>query len=149
MLLSKNNNNEHAEYHGISIPFKSQIYSKQESHISLLFGTWTLVLFPHVWKKPKFLLLTLTWQRLHENIKFFVFLTGFSCTLFTKTLLLFRISLLKRFIYRRVTTSYRFSLVLQLLSRLPRMKSKQYLSHFIRKKVLSSKVLYCLPTRKI
>ena len=35
----------------------------------------------------------------------YVFLTGFSYTLFTKTLLLFHISLLKRFIYRRVNTS--------------------------------------------
>ena len=35
----------------------------------------------------------------------YVFLTRFSYTLFTKTLLLFHISLLKRFIYRRVNTS--------------------------------------------
>ena len=36
---SKNNNNKLAEYLVIFIPFKCQIYSKQGSHASLLFGT--------------------------------------------------------------------------------------------------------------
>ena len=36
---SKNNNNKHVEYHVIFIPFKGQIYSKQGSQVSLLFGT--------------------------------------------------------------------------------------------------------------
>ena len=35
---SKNNNNKHAEYNGILILFKGQIYSKQGSHVSLLIG---------------------------------------------------------------------------------------------------------------
>ena len=39
LVLIKNNNNKHAEYHGIFILFKGQIYWKQGSHISLLFGT--------------------------------------------------------------------------------------------------------------
>ena len=43
----QNNKNEHGEYHDILNSFKDKIYSKQGSHISLLFGTWTLVLFPH------------------------------------------------------------------------------------------------------
>ena len=47
MVLNKNNNNEQAEYHGIIISFKDKIYSKQGSHIFLLFETWTLVLFLH------------------------------------------------------------------------------------------------------
>ena len=37
---SKNDNNKHTEYHVIFIPFKDQIYSKQGSHFSLLFGAW-------------------------------------------------------------------------------------------------------------
>ena len=37
---SENNNNKHTEEHVIFIPFKDQIYSKQGSHVSLLFGTW-------------------------------------------------------------------------------------------------------------
>ena len=48
-----NNNNEHAEYHGIFIPFIGKIYSKQGSHISLLFGTWALVLFSHAGALPE------------------------------------------------------------------------------------------------
>ena len=35
------------EYHGIFIPFKGKIYSKQGNHISLLFETWILILLPH------------------------------------------------------------------------------------------------------
>ena len=47
MVLNKNNNNEHAEYHGIFIPFKDQIYSKQGSYVSFLFGTWNFcIIFP-------------------------------------------------------------------------------------------------------
>ena len=79
----------------------SKIYWKQGSHIFLLFGTCTLVLFPNVWIEPKFLLLILTWQlsRLIICIS-----TGF-CTLLTKTLFLFRISLLRYFIYEIVKRS--------------------------------------------
>ena len=40
LVLNKNNTNKHAEYHGIFILFKGQIYSKQGSHISFLFRTW-------------------------------------------------------------------------------------------------------------
>ena len=57
----------------------------------------------------------------------YVFLTAFSYCLFTRTLLLFSISLLKRFIYRRANTPYRFSLVQQFLPRLPRIRSGQYI----------------------
>ena len=56
----------------------------------------------------------------------YVFLTGFiTYTLFRRTLLLFIISLLKRFIYRRVNAPYKFSLVQQLMSHLPRIRSWQ------------------------
>ena len=54
------NKNEHTEYHDFSIPFKSHIYSNQESRIFLLFGALIIVLLPHVWTEPKFLLLTPT-----------------------------------------------------------------------------------------
>ena len=51
--LGLESNDEHAESHDIFIPFKDKIYSKQGSHISLLFGTWTLVLFPHAGAQPE------------------------------------------------------------------------------------------------
>ena len=35
------------------IPFKDKIYLKQGSHISLLFGAWTLVLFPYAGAQPE------------------------------------------------------------------------------------------------
>ena len=37
-----------------SYHFKDRTHSKQGSHISLLFGSWTLVLFPHAGAQPKF-----------------------------------------------------------------------------------------------
>ena len=52
--LGLESNDEQAESHDIFIPFKDKIYSKQGSHISLLFGTWTLVLFPHEACNQKF-----------------------------------------------------------------------------------------------
>ena len=54
LVLNKNNNDEHAETHDIYfIPFKDKIFSKQGGHISLLFGTWTLVLFPYAGAQPE------------------------------------------------------------------------------------------------
>ena len=152
---SKQKNNKHAEYHDIFIPFKGQIYLKQGSHVSFLFGTWTLVLFSHVWVKPRFLLLTLTWQ---TSLKFKVcmktlnelriFLTKFSYNLFTKTFLLLRISLLKRFIYRRVNTS-KILRGATIPVTLTKNQVKTISVNFIKKKLPSSKAIYGLPTRKI
>ena len=48
----QNDNNEQGEYNGIFIPFKGKIYSKWGSQISLLFETWTLVLFLHADAQP-------------------------------------------------------------------------------------------------
>ena len=54
LILNKNDNDEHVESHDIFIPFKDRIYSKQGNHISLLFVTWTLVLFLHAGAQPEF-----------------------------------------------------------------------------------------------
>ena len=54
------NKNKHTEYHGIFIPFKSQIYSKHGSPTFLLFGSWSLMLYIHVSVKAKNVLITLT-----------------------------------------------------------------------------------------
>ena len=119
LVLSKNNNNEHAEYHGIFILFKGQIYSKQGSHIFLLFGTWTCFRITslassldeaNVSTVNTNLTKFVGDQRLHKNIKWIVFLEGFSYNLFTRTLLLFHIS---------------FNILF--LSRLPRIRSRQYI----------------------
>ena len=45
------NKNENTKYHSILISFKSQVYSRQGSPISLLFGTRSLVSYLHVWVK--------------------------------------------------------------------------------------------------
>ena len=101
--------------------------------------------------KPKLLLLTLTWQTL-STLTFawkqmsYVFLTRFSDTLFTKTLLLLHISLLKCFIYRKVNTS-------KILhdTTFPVMLTKNYVKkisvHFYIKRKLSSSS-YLLPAQK-
>ena len=73
-VINKNNNNKHADYHDIFIPFKGQIYSKQGTHISLLVGTWTFsIIFPclseaKVSTVNSDLTNFLDIQRLHENI---------------------------------------------------------------------------------
>ena len=77
----------------------------------------------------------------------YVFLTEFSYTLFTKTLLLFCISLSKRFIYRRVNTSQIFLGATTPVT-LNKNQIKVISIHFIRKNCPSSKVIYCLPTKK-
>ena len=75
LVLKKNNNNKHAEYHAIFIPFKGQIYSKQGSYVSFLFGTWTLTIISPCLGEAKVsavksdLTNFVDVQRLHENIK--------------------------------------------------------------------------------
>ena len=48
------NKNKNTEYHSNFILFKNQVYSKLWSPIFLLFGSWCLVLYLHVWLKSKF-----------------------------------------------------------------------------------------------
>ena len=75
LVLNKNTNNKHVEYHVIFIPFKGQIYSKQGSHASILLGTWTFSnIFPCLGEAEVSTInsdLTnfVDVQRLHENIK--------------------------------------------------------------------------------
>ena len=71
----------------------------------------------------------------------------FSYTLFTKTLLLFCISLSKRFICRRVNTSQIFLGATTPVT-LNKNQIKVISIHFIRKNCPSSKVIYCLATKK-
>ena len=78
----------------------------------------------------------------------YVFLTRFSYTLFTKTLLLFHISLLKRFIYRNVYTSKIFSMVQQFLPHLTRIRSRQCLFISLRKSYLPLKLSTASPQEK-
>ena len=86
----------------IFIPFKRHIYLKQGSQFLFCLGHGLLVLFFNVWVKLKFLLLTLTWQ---TSSTFNVCIKTLNELCISKTLLLFRISLLKCFIYRSVYTS--------------------------------------------
>ena len=75
----------------------------------------------------------------------YVFLTGFSYTLFTKTLLLFHISLLKRFIYRRVNTSkilHNATIPVTLTKNQVKTMSVHF---FIKKKLPSSRSYLLLP----
>ena len=138
----------------MSSSYHSKVRDLLKTRQSCFSFVWAMdVLFSHIWVKPKFLLLTLTWQTL-STLTFswkqmnYVFLTRFSYTLFTKTLLLFHISLLKRFIYRRVNTS-------KILrgATIPIMLTKNQVKtvsvHFVKKKLPSCQVIYYLPIRKI
>ena len=44
LLLNQRNKNEYKEYHGVSVPLKSQVQSKHGSPTFLLSGSWSLVL---------------------------------------------------------------------------------------------------------
>ena len=138
----------------ISPAYHSKVRDLLKTRQSCFPFVWAMdVLFSHIWVKPKFLLLTLTWQTL-STLTFswkqmnYVFLTRFSYTLFTKTLLLFRISLLKRFIYRRVNTS-KILRGATIPITLTKNQVKTISVNFIKKKLPSSKAIYGLPTRKI
>ena len=79
----------------------------------------------------------------------YVFVIRFGYNLFTKTLLLFCISLLKRFIYRKVKVCkiFRGTIIPIMLTK---NQVKTISVNFIKKKLPSPKVIYyCLPTRKI
>ena len=54
LTLLQNKRNECTEYHGTSIPVKSQFYSKYGSPTFLLFRPWNLVLYLSVLTKAKF-----------------------------------------------------------------------------------------------
>ena len=54
------NKNENTEYYSMFIPFKSQAYSRQGNPIFLLFGSWSLILYLHVWLKSIFFQSNLT-----------------------------------------------------------------------------------------
>ena len=78
-------NNEHTEYHDISIPFKSQIHSKQGSHIFFCLDMDFTIISPcldraKVFTVNYYLTNLVNVQRLHEN--------GF-CTFLQKNVLLF------------------------------------------------------------
>ena len=88
LVLNKKNKNEYTEYHGISIPLKSQVYSKHGSPTFLSFGSWSLVLYLHVLVKAIFFWII----RFSDGV----------CTFFKKTFLLFKMALLKCFICSRV-----------------------------------------------
>ena len=74
----------------------------------------------------------------------YLFLTEFRYTLFTKTLLLFRISLLKRSILEQLDFPWCNN-----SATLTKNQVKAISIYFIRKTFPSSKVIYCLPSRKI
>ena len=49
VVSKQKNKDEHTEYHGIFIPFKSLVYWKHGSPTFILFGSWSLVLYLRVW----------------------------------------------------------------------------------------------------
>ena len=142
----------------MSSSYHSKVISTENKGVTFLFCLvhGLLVIFSHVFSFyfPKVSTVNsdltnfVDVQRLHENIKWIVFLTRLSYNLFTKTLLLFRISLLKRFTYRRVSTPKILRGAMN-----PIMLTKKHVKtisdHFINKKLPCSQVIYCLLTRKI
>ena len=98
LVANENNNNEQAECHGIFMPFKGDICSKKIIISSSLNEAKVSTVNSDLQTSSTFIECMKT---LNELCVF----TGFSYTLFTKRLLLIRISLLKHVIYRRVNAS--------------------------------------------
>ena len=81
LTIGSKYNNKRAECHVIFIPFKGQIYSKQGSHVSVLFCTWTFSIFSHFFSfyfpevstVSSDLINFVDVQRLHENIKWIMY----------------------------------------------------------------------------
>ena len=61
-LFPNKNKNKNTEYYGTFISFKSHLFSKQGSPILLLFRSWSVVLYLHVWVKPKVIPILLVCQ---------------------------------------------------------------------------------------
>ena len=113
------------EYNGIFILFKGQIYSKQGSHISFLFGIWTY------FKYISWCLDEAQVSTVNTNLIKFVGVQCFHKTI--KWIMCFWRGLAILCLHEHCwwskfpLTSYRFSLVQQFLSCLPRIKSRQYI----------------------
>ena len=136
----------------IFIPLKGQIYSKQGSHVSLLFGTWTFSIIFMCLDEAKVSavnssMTNIEVQHLHETIKWIMYFkqsnTRFNYTLFRKALLL-----LKCCIFRRVNT-YTILHGAIIHATLTKNQVKTISVHFIKTKLPSSQVIYCLPTKEI
>ena len=141
LVLNENNNNEQAECHGIFMPFKGDICSKKIIISSSLNEAKVSTVNSDLQTSSTFIECMKT---LNELCVF----TGFSYTLFTKRLLLIRISLLKHVIYRRVNASQIF-LGATIPTTLTKNQVKAMFIHFIENKFPSSQVIYCLPTGTI
>ena len=106
---SKQNSNKHVEYHVVFIPFKGQRSTQNKAVMFLFCLGHGRIIFPYLGEAKVSNVISDLTNFVDVNVFMktinYVFLTRFSYTLFTKTLLLLRISLLKRFIYRRVYTS--------------------------------------------
>ena len=137
----------------MSFSYHSKVRSTKSKGVTFLFcsGHGRLVLFSHVWMKPKFLLLILTWQRSSRfNVcmkplnELFISnnLARFNYILFRKALLL-----LQRFIYRRVNT-YTILYSATIPATLPKNQVKKISAHFIKTKLPSSQIIYSLPTKE-
>ena len=122
--------------------------------ISLIFKNGRRALPPcpqlyafHVWIKSK-LLLTKTFNVCMQTLSELCVSHRVKLYFFTKTLLLFHISLLKRLIYRTVNTS-QILLGATVLVTLSKNQVKAIYIHFIRKTFPSSKGMYCISTRNL
>ena len=115
------------EYNGIFILFKGQIYSKQGSHISFLFGIWTYFKYISCLDEAQVstvntnLIKFVGVQCLHKTIKWIMWIMCFWRGLAI-------LCLQGHYCWSEFPlTSYRFSLVQQFLSCFPRIKSRQYI----------------------
>ena len=132
--------------------YHSKVRSTQSKGVTFLFGTWNcIIIFSRLGKgKVSTVNSDLTnfvhVQCLHEKIKWFMyFYQGLAIICLQKR---YCSSFLKRFIYRRVNISKILrSATIPII--ITKNQVKTISVHFIKKKLPSSQVIYCLPTRKI
>ena len=129
--------------------YHSKVRSTQNKGVTFLFGKWNFFFFPCLSETKVSTvnsdLTNLRWRSMFEweHQMNYVFLTRVSYNLFTKTLLLFGISVLNRFIYRRVNVSKIFR-----GATIPIMLTKNQVKtisvHFLKKKLPSSQNIYLI-----
>ena len=97
LLLNKKNKNEHTEYHGKTIPFKSQAYSNMGVSVWVMEVLVEANFFLKIWTCQTLVTFNVTMKTVNK-----LCISDRVYTLFKKTFLLFNTALLKCFIYSRV-----------------------------------------------
>ena len=125
--------------------YLSKVSSNQNMGVPFffLFGSWSLVIYFHVFVKAKFFLITLTWQ---SKLAFKVSMCLWLCLYdVSDDVFVIQHRFMKMF-HLQQNTCLRFSMMQQFLLRLPRIRSRSFL--FVQSGKVPFQSFFYLPTKK-